>query len=267
MGTYCAQSSYKCFTYFLIELLLDKATFDQWRNDDNYFVSTRASKEIERMTKNQNIVIVTGHSGSGKSAIIQHIALQYKKQGWTVKPVNKVEKIVYAFLEKEMLKKKLLLVFNDPVGKESFDEMLFKSWRNYEDMLSYYLKSDECKLLMSCRKYVLSDICVEGLLKDKSYNLNISSNKNRLNEVEKRNILHKHTSEMKLSKEQCDEIIKSEDYFPLLCKLFSSIAEYKNEGVRFFREPIAVLKEEIKAFKKKDKKNVLWSSSSRTFQQ
>lgn len=245
---------YHLFFYvFLLEPLPDRTSFDPWKNDDRYFVSTRASKEVETITKKQNLVIVTGPSGSGKSAIIQHIALQYRKQGWTVKPVKKVEEIVNAFSEERMFESKLLFVFNDPIGKESFDEMLFNLWQIDEEKLQYYLKSATCKLLISCRKYVLFDIRVKGLLNDKSCIFDINSNKNRLNVEEKRNILNKHTSAMDLSQEQCDEIIKNEDYFPLLCKLFSSKAEYKNEGVRFFREPIVVLKEEINAFKKKDK--------------
>lgn len=245
---------YHLFFYvFLLEPLPDRTSFDPWENDDRYFVSTRASKEVETITKKQNLVIVTGPSGSGKSAIIQHIALQYRKQDWTVKPVKKVEEIVNAFSEKVMLESKLLFVFNDPIGKESFDEMLFNLWQIDEEKLTYYLKSATCKLLISCRKYVLFDIRVKGLLNDKSCIFDINSNKNRLNEDEKRNILNKHTSAMDLSQEQCDEMIKNEDYFPLLCKLFSSKAEYKNEEVRFFREPIVVLKEEINAFKKKDK--------------
>lgn len=197
--------------FLILEPLLDKSTFDQWQKDEFYFVSTRARKKVETMTEKQNIVIVAGHSGYGKSAIIQHIALKYRKQGWTVKPVNKVEKIVNAFPEEEMLESKFIFVFNDPVGKESFDEILFKSWQIYEEKLPYYFKSDTCKLLIFCRKYVLCDILVKGLLNDDSYILDINSNKYKLNEVEKRNILNKHTSEMKLSKEQCDEIIKSED--------------------------------------------------------
>lgn len=239
--------------FFILEPLPDRTSFDPWENDDRYFVSTRASMEVEKMTENQNLVIVTGPSGSGKSAIIQHIALQYRKQGWTVKQVKKVEEIVNAFSEKVKLESKLLFVFNDPIGKESFDEELFKFWHIDEETWLCKLESATCKLLISCRKYVLFDIRVKGVLKDKSCIVDINSSKNILNEDEKRSILNKYTSAMNLSKEQCDEIIKSEDYFPLLCKLFSSIAEYKNEGVRFFREPIAVLKEEINAFKKKDK--------------
>lgn len=206
------------------------------------------------MTENQNIVIVAGHSGYGKSAIIQHIALQYREQGWTVKPVYKVEEIVYALSEEEMLKSKFLFVFNDPIGKESFDEMLYQSWMMHEQKLPYYLKSDTCKLLISCRKTVLSDKRVKGCLNDTSCILDINNYENRLNGHEKRNILKKYTSAMNLSKDLCDEIIKCEDYFPLLCKLFSMKAEYINAGIRFFKEPFTVLGEEIRAIRKKNNK-------------
>lgn len=34
------------------------------------FFPTTASKQIEELIRKQNLVIVTGHSGSGKSAIV-----------------------------------------------------------------------------------------------------------------------------------------------------------------------------------------------------
>lgn len=241
--------------FFIIEQLHDRATFDQWEKDDFYFVSTRASKAVETMAKNQNLVIVAGHSGYGKSAIVQHIALQYRKQGWTVKPVNKVEEIVNALSEEEMLlvKSKFLFVFNDPIGKESFDEMLYQSWMMHEKELNYF-KSDTYRLLISCRKTVLSDKRVKSRLNDTSCILDINNYENRLKEHEKRNILKKYTSGMNLSKDLCDEIIKCEDYFPLLCKLFSTKAEYIDAGIRFFKEPITVLVDEIRAIRENENK-------------
>lgn len=62
-------------------------------------VSTRACQEIEKLIKGKkkNLVIVTGNSGSGKSAIIQNIAFRYRNQGWTVKPIYEVEKIMATY--------------------------------------------------------------------------------------------------------------------------------------------------------------------------
>lgn len=205
------------------------------------------------MTENQNLVIVAGHSGYGKSAIIQHIALKYREQGWTVKPVKKVKKLVDALSKKEMLENKFLFVFNDPIGKESLDEMLYQSWMMHDKNLPFYLESHASKLLISCRKSVICDKRIKGRLNDKSCIFDINSYENRLNEHEKRKILEKHTCSMNLSKELCDEIIKCNDYFPLLCNLFSMKTEYKDAGIRFFKEPITVLGEEIRAIREKNK--------------
>uniref|UniRef100_A0A8W8IHY2 Novel STAND NTPase 3 domain-containing protein n=2 Tax=Magallana gigas TaxID=29159 RepID=A0A8W8IHY2_MAGGI len=64
------------------QLNIEEAMFNQWKQDDLYFISTRACKEVEKSIRSRNLVIVAGHSGSGKSAIIQHIALKFRKNGW-----------------------------------------------------------------------------------------------------------------------------------------------------------------------------------------
>uniref|UniRef100_K1Q8Z4 Novel STAND NTPase 3 domain-containing protein n=1 Tax=Magallana gigas TaxID=29159 RepID=K1Q8Z4_MAGGI len=74
--------------------IVDRTIFEQWQQDNNLFISTRACKKVEQLIKNQNLVIVAGHSGSGKSAIIQHIALKYRSQGWTVKPIYEVRELI-----------------------------------------------------------------------------------------------------------------------------------------------------------------------------
>lgn len=88
------------FFFLLSESPVDKATFEQWEQDNEWFIPSRACSAVENKTKSQNLVIVTGKSGCGKSAIIQHIALKYRKEGWTVKPVRDIEEIVSApFIE------------------------------------------------------------------------------------------------------------------------------------------------------------------------
>lgn len=53
---------------------------DAWQQEDNFFVPTKASEQVENKTTQQNLVIVVGRSGSGKSAIIHHIALKYREK-------------------------------------------------------------------------------------------------------------------------------------------------------------------------------------------
>lgn len=76
---------------------------------------------------------MTGHSGSGKSAIIHHIALKYRKQGWIVKPLIEVTEILDTL--KNKIENKTLLVISNPIGKTSFDEISYRSWKKYEQSL------------------------------------------------------------------------------------------------------------------------------------
>lgn len=69
----------------------------------------------------------------------------------------------------------------------------------------------------------------------------------KLDNDEKRNILESHSSNNNLSKDEIDEIVKIDEYFPLLCHLYFSTKQ--KEGLRFFKEPVAVYKKEIKNFR------------------
>ncbi|XP_052678162.1 ankyrin repeat and KH domain-containing protein mask-like [Crassostrea angulata] len=233
------------------ESQIEKNIFDQWQQEDSYFIPTKAFKEVEKIIKSKNLVIVAGHSGSGKSAIIQHIALKYREQGWTVKRVKKVEDIVDEYSSSRIQKDKTICVFNDPLGKESFDEILNSSWQRWEEELELYLQT--AKLVMSCRNNIIYDNRLARYLVNQSHIVNIDDNKHKLSVSEKRQILTQYTSNMNLSDKECDKIVEVERYFPLLCKLYSSNEEYKIKGVQFFTEPITRLKEEIEGFRNKDR--------------
>lgn len=236
---------------FTTESPFEKAFFDQWQLDDRFFIPTKACKEVEIKIQAENLVIVTGHSGSGKSAIIQHIALSYRKQGWVVKPLIYVRDFQDIYSSEEPLVNKTFFVLNDPFGKEAFDEPLYRSWSKIEDALKSCLKT--VKLLMSCRKYVLTDDRVKGLFSDTPYIVDVSNDHCKLTEDEKRRILNSHTFNLNLSEKECAEIVKVDTYFPLLCKLYATKKTYQNEKVRFFKKPVKVFQEEIRDFKVRDK--------------
>lgn len=68
----------------------------------------------------------------------------------------------------------------------------------------------------------------------------------------KRKIFYAYTSNTDPIRKDFDKIVEVEEYFPLLCKLYStSKKEYQKDGVRFFQEPETVLKEEITHYRKK----------------
>lgn len=57
---------------------MEREIFKDWQQEDELFVQTKASEKVESVIKKSNLVIVAGHSGSGKSAIIQHVELVLK---------------------------------------------------------------------------------------------------------------------------------------------------------------------------------------------
>ena len=127
-----------CVIYFS-ETESEKSMFCQWLEDDDFFILTRAAKKVDKLIKTNNLVIVTGHSGSGKSAIIQHIALRYRSQGWIIKPVYSFQEIHDAYRSRNFEKGLYIFVFNDPIGKESYDEMSYNEWVRYREILDLLL--------------------------------------------------------------------------------------------------------------------------------
>lgn len=193
---------------------------------------------------------MAGNSGSVKSAIIQHIALQYRSQDWVVKLVNSVNEIKEILISNSsVLHSKTVFVLNDPFGKIFFDELAYNSWETHEETLRVSLK--KIKLLLSCRKYILYDDRVRGILSEKSNIVDIDNNKLKLNKEEKQNIWNMYAGNMMLTKKAFKEIFKVEKYFPLLCKLYSTHEINKTDDLlKFFKEPIAVVEDEIRSFRK-----------------
>lgn len=118
---------------YLSESPLDRDLLNHWRQEDKLFIQTKACGEVEDRIQRQILVIVVGHSGSGKTAIIQHISLKYRRQGWFVKPVKVLTEIVAAYLSNNIPENKTLFILNDPIGKESFDEIAYSSWEKHSE--------------------------------------------------------------------------------------------------------------------------------------
>lgn len=234
------------FCTLFTELTLDQIRLEDWQEDNTHFVETKASIEVEKLIKRQNIVIVTGNPGSEKTAIVQHIALKYRSQGWNVKPVDAVNDIL-EILTKHTLEKKTIFVFNDPIGKETFDEIEFIPWRKHEENLKAGFK--KVKLLVSCRIYLLNDNRVKGILKSKSNIIDISSEQLQLSKTEKKDILQLYASNEDISKDELEKIVQTKAYFPLLCKLYFENKTEQKDRLKFFTEPIEVFEEEIRDFR------------------
>ena len=221
--------------------------FEEWQREDKLFSPTIASDEVERMIKTRNIVIVAGHSGSGKSAIIQHIGLKYRLEHWLIKPVNTLEEIIWIYDKDEFYEEQTLFVLHDPVGKTCLDEVSYSFWRSRERTLDLFLKRYKVKLLLSCRSIILHDARVQQLehfRKDNSNVMIIDERRYKLGENEKRQIFKKHNPHIQI----IEQILQINAYFPLLCNLFAKKEDCEDQ-LTFFKEPAKIIKKEIGNFK------------------
>nr|XP_022308640.1 uncharacterized protein LOC111114568 isoform X2 [Crassostrea virginica] len=228
----------------------ENSIFNQWAQDDACFYPTKAAKQVENMIKHNNLVVVTGHSGYGKSAIIQHIALEYRKQGWTVKPVYTFEEIHTAYKSESFQKERSMFVFNDPIGKESFDVLLFDQWKRYRETINILIK--EVKLLLTCRQSIISDQKAEQFLEG-TLEIEIDNSKYALNSEEKKAIFKRHMPDEKLTENEFAQISEVGIYFPLLCKLCKAESKHTKNKLQFFKNPKNVLKKELKSYKENHK--------------
>lgn len=244
---------FNVFLLFLSESPCEKLLFAQWQEEDTCFITTKAYEQVEKKIKSHNVVVVTGHSGSGKSAIVQHIALQYRNQGWIVKSVTRPDEIMKACtISKIHLNNKILYVMNDPIGKTIFDEFSYHSWKGNKETLNSVLKT--VKLLLSCRKNVFYNR-KQDIFETEVAVVDIDNPQCMLTNEEKRQILNKHIPDNMLSERGISEILKIVTYFPLLCKMYGSnkMNLDENEAIRFFTQPFDMLKNEIKKLRQSDK--------------
>lgn len=109
------------------------------------------------------------------------------------------------------------------------------------------------KLLVSCRKCVLSDERAKGLFKNISNIVDIDEDDCKLSGNEKLNIWNNYNSNSISLEIDLTKLIEIDAYFPLLCKLFFSDIENQKKGLQFFKQPEKVYKEEIEYFKTSSK--------------
>lgn len=238
---------------FLTEQGYKKDIFEAWENEDKTFFPTRATTIIKDVIKRENLVIVTGHKGSGKSVIAQHIALEYRRMGWDVNPVHSIEKMLDYYTFNTCEKDKTLFILHDPFGKENFEEKLYSSWKTNEDWLKLVLK--KVKVLLTCRYLILMHKTISGFLKDMRKIITIDDNFCKLRDDEKMKIFKMHTPDREFTKNEWEKLFECEMYFPLLCKEFAqlsnTITNFRDIS-RFFTKPENTIRSEIESFKRND---------------
>lgn len=221
--------------FFLSALPFKKTQIRQWKKENSDFYSTQICKEVEKRLTTHSVVLVIGHPGTGKSAIIQHIALQYKKEKWILEPLQSITD----FENMDSNENKTIYVINDLFGKHAIKTKEWRFWRKNERTIKYSLTKSCSKMLMSCRKYIFLDTRIKRLFEDCSCVVEC-----KFTIDEKKQFLSNYTTDMDFA-DECANKVEIEAYFPQLCKLYSE-NHHKEVLEKFLETELISLRDENK---------------------
>ncbi|XP_052103264.1 uncharacterized protein LOC127736720 [Mytilus californianus] len=212
---------------------------EQWKKDDQQFVSTEAEKHVMQKVLTQSSVTLVGNSGTGKSFLSKHIALIMKKQGYTVIPCSKPEDIGKWFKHG----RKTLFVFDDVCGRYTLNQQIYTDWKQRLDHIISLLEDKCCKIISTCRLEVYKDEVFSNLSIFKMCNIDLSSQEFKLSAAEKFALAEVYFRE---NTDEVKEWSDKYDCFPLLCSLYHKQNLQKNVSITsFFSNPFEVFKDQV----------------------
>lgn len=94
---------------FVLILVQITQVLEAWKIDDLHFVETRSSKHVLKCVRENQYVTITASTGVGKTATLQHVALQMVNEGYNVIPVTNTDDIVRFYNQNQ----KTLFVLDD----------------------------------------------------------------------------------------------------------------------------------------------------------
>lgn len=231
----------------------------EWEKDEESFTITRATKRVTSLIEKNNVVVVTGSSGSGKSSIIHHVALQlHKKKGYDVIPFITCPADIIQYRN---MKKNQVFVVDDICGKSFINEQGLQYWREQAgdiDRLfssSKFVNNDlnnpfndakhgQMKVLVTCRLHIFKDEKFKSLKMFTNHSIDLQSNEYSLLMNERKTMIKKYIRISDFEFEKLKEIVDKYPYFPLLCKM--SQGKTVNELTELFSSPVESIKNDIK---------------------
>ncbi|CAC5410237.1 unnamed protein product [Mytilus coruscus] len=133
-------------------LEFQKETIRDWNCKLDKFVKTRAAEVIYNHIVNENVILIAGPSGVGKSTLAYYVAFKLKDEaGYTILPASKPEDIINYNIRST----KQFFIIDDFIGKFAVDETDAGSWETSGPLLKIlFSKTDHTKLILTSRTYI-----------------------------------------------------------------------------------------------------------------
>ncbi|VDI02299.1 Hypothetical predicted protein [Mytilus galloprovincialis] len=231
---------------------LHEMQIQEWESEK--IVETRAIKELIHLMTYNNIVLVTGTFGCGKSTALHYVALQFHHdKAYDIIPVCNPEEIKQYFNPDC----KQVFVIDDACGTYSIDICKVNRWIDISnDILSMVLSSD-IKIIASCRTHISQDRLFKRIEILFEVKCDMISEKLCLTEKERMligNIFLSH-NDLQVLKTSNENLITKYFFFPLLCNQYQK--QKSLDIAKFFSNPDEVIRTElIRLFNAQDQKTI-----------
>ncbi|MBU3156334.1 hypothetical protein [Clostridium estertheticum] len=246
------------------------------------FVETRAYREAIKILESENLIMLSGEPGVGKTTLSKMLLAYFASQKYTLRYVS--NKSVRDIKNMLLDDSKEIILLDDFLGQH-YVELDMSKLEELKNLIIYISNKNNKKLILNSRITILN----EALNNNQGFNnfiIDINVNKyilnvNEMNLLEKGKMLYKHIYFNRLSQEyyneiQMDErylkIIKHANFNPRIIEYITrknkvkeiSVDSYFEFIIKSLDNPKDIWKEEFEKFKKYDRifMNTLYSLSN-----
>lgn len=199
-----------------------------------YAVTENHKKGLKILEEN-NVVIMTGEPGIGKTTLADNLALYYTAKGYEFCDIEEnISEAENLFREKE--KKKILFYCDDFLGSNLYDAINNKRDSHIVKFINRVCKDNSKKFILTSRTnilnkaYSLSHRFQNGKIRDNEFLLRVEN----LTKIDKAQILYNHIYHSKLNKEYLDKIYKDKRYKDIIAhrNFNPRIIEFVTDNIR-----------------------------------
>ena len=190
-----------------------ESTIKEIEENSYKYAITKNHKKGLKILEENNVVIMTGEPGIGKTTLADNLALYYTAKGFEFCDIEEnIAEAEHIFREKE--KKKILFYCDDFLGSNLYDAINNKRDSHITKFINRVCKDNSKKFILTSRTnilnkaYSLSHRCQNGNIRDNEFLLRVEN----LTDIDKAQILYNHIYHSKLSKEYIDKIYEDKKY-------------------------------------------------------
>ncbi|CAG2228881.1 ANK [Mytilus edulis] len=134
---------------------------NEWKKTLTKFYYSENTKAVEQLVSSNQIILISGLSGSGKSAIAFYIALNLEeKQGYNFTAVSTCADITALINPFQ----KQVFVLDDVFGISSFDSDRINCWQNcMNNIYDTFVEKTKTKIFFTCRSDIYKSVKERGL--------------------------------------------------------------------------------------------------------